>query len=525
MSDLHTPVCDLLCCDHPVVLAGMGGVARSELVAAVSEAGGFGFLGMVREPPDLIRREIAAVRARTSRPFGVNLIPAATPADLLAAEVEACIEARVHAVTLFWDVAPELVARFREAGVLVACQVGSADEAVAARAAGADLIIAQGVEAGGHVRGQTPLAQLLPQVVAAVDAPVLAAGGVVDGAGLAAALRQGADGVVVGTAFLATAESFAHDFHKQRLMAASGETVRTTDFHINWPAGAYVRVLPNSVTRGERGDPQASPRQVIGREGERPIYLFSTDSPLRSMSGDFEAMALYAGEGAGRIRDIRPAAERLAAIVAGAEVLLAAPRRAVAPTVEPSSPVCYAAEADDAYMGYAGRDELIAELNTLLEAERAGARVAARLAVHAPDAELRRMSRSIQGDEARWCRMLRGVLARLGAEASPRVGGFYDKAMAIDDPRARVAFLNRGQAWVVRRLRALMPRVRDEALYRDLRDMLVAHEDNIAFAQSVLDRGSEVADATPGEAVVVPGAAAAKAEAAQTGAGDAASDQ
>ena len=100
---LHTPVCDLLCCDYPIVLAGMGGVARSDLVAAVSEAGGFGFLGMVRESPELIASEIAAVRARTARPFGVNLIPAATKPDRLAGELDACIAAQVHAVTLFWD--------------------------------------------------------------------------------------------------------------------------------------------------------------------------------------------------------------------------------------------------------------------------------------------------------------------------------------------------------------------------------------------------------------------------------------
>lgn len=141
--NLHTPVCDLLCCDYPVVLAGMGGVARSELVAAVSEAGGFGFLGMVREAPDLIAAEIAAVRARTERPFGVNLIPAATQPDLLGAEVQACVDNAVHAVTLFWDLSTETIKRLRGEGVLVACQVGSLDEARSAEDAGADILIAQ----------------------------------------------------------------------------------------------------------------------------------------------------------------------------------------------------------------------------------------------------------------------------------------------------------------------------------------------------------------------------------------------
>jgi nitronate monooxygenase len=128
ISTLQTPVCGLLGCDYRVVLAGMGGVARSELVAAVSEAGGFGFLGMVRESPDLIDAEIARVRAATTRDFGVNLIPAATAPELLGAELKAVTEDRVAAVTLFWDLRPDIVHRLREAGCLVLCQIGSVDD-------------------------------------------------------------------------------------------------------------------------------------------------------------------------------------------------------------------------------------------------------------------------------------------------------------------------------------------------------------------------------------------------------------
>lgn len=313
---LQTPVCTLLGCDYPVVLAGMGGVARSELVAAVSEAGGFGFLGMVREPPDLIRAEISRVRAATNRNFGVNLIPAATTPDLLEAELEVVIAERVDAVTLFWDLRADVVQRLRAAGCLVLCQIGSVGEAVEAVAAGADIVIAQGFEAGGHVRGTTNLAMLIPAVVSRIDVPVLAAGGIVDGKGLATVLSLGAQGAVIGTGFLATRESFAHDYHKNRIIAAKpGETVHTEAFHINWPDGAPVRVLPNSVTRGEHGDPFAAGSRVIGEEVGRPIYLFSTDSPLRDMTGEFETMALYAGDGAGQINSIPTAAERVAAIV------------------------------------------------------------------------------------------------------------------------------------------------------------------------------------------------------------------
>ncbi len=319
---LRTEVCDLLGCEYPVVLAGMGGVARFELALAVTRARGFGFLGMVREPPELIRREVEAMRRGTPRPFGVNLIPAATPPDLLEAQVRTCIELRVQVMALFWDLRPDLVRRFCDAGMVVICQVGSAGEGRAAEGAGADALIAQGVEAGGHVRGTTPLRTVLSELVPSCSVPVLAAGGMVDGRDLVDVLRLGAQGVVIGTAFVAAPESFAHDYHRQRIVeAASGDTILTDMFHINWPIGAPVRVLKNSATRGERGDPFGS-AQVIGDEEGRPIYLFSTDLPSRVMTGDFEAMALYAGQGVGRIDSIVPAGERVARIVDEATRLL-----------------------------------------------------------------------------------------------------------------------------------------------------------------------------------------------------------
>ena len=321
-ATLRTKACDLLGCHYPVVLAGMGGVARSELVVAVTEAGGFGFLGMVREPLSLIRREVEAVRQRTTKRFGVNLIPAATERELLHQQLDTCIELEVPVVALFWDLVEGVVERLREAGILVVCQVGSAAEGVSAQQAGAQILIAQGLEAGGHVRGTIPLKSLLPEVLSCSDVPVFAAGGIVDGADLADALKLRADGVVIGTAFLASPESFAHDYHKQSIIhAQSKNTILTEMFHINWPIGAPVRVLQNTATRGEKGDP-FGPEQIIGEEDGRPIYLFSTDSPLRSMTGDFEAMALYAGQGVDKINAIIPAGERLRAIVSEAARLL-----------------------------------------------------------------------------------------------------------------------------------------------------------------------------------------------------------
>ncbi|HEY0920842.1 NAD(P)H-dependent flavin oxidoreductase, partial [Devosia sp.] len=322
---LHTPACDLLGCRAPLVLAGMGGVARSELVAAVAAAGGFGFLGMVREPVRLIEAEVGRVREAGHERFGVNLIPAATDATLLAAQIDCCIALAVPVVCLFWDLDPAVVRRLRDAGITVVYQVGSGAEAAAAQQAGAQMLIAQGVEAGGHVRATRPLAETLPEVLAATTLPVLAAGGIADGRDVATVLALGAEGAVLGTALIATVEAFAHDYHKQRLLAATAEdTVLTEAFHVNWPPGAPVRVLRSAVTEGGRGDPFVAAPAVIGEEEGRPIRLFSTDSPLRSMHGEFEAMALYAGTGVGRVHEVVPAGARLAAIAGAAEAALAA---------------------------------------------------------------------------------------------------------------------------------------------------------------------------------------------------------
>lgn len=325
---LHTPACELLGVSHPVLQAGMGGVARSELAAAVSAAGGFGCLGMVRETPDLIAREIAAVRERTDRPFGVNLIPAATDGALFGEELAACISARVKTMVYFWDVVPSAVAAAKAAGMTVLYQVGSVDQAIAAEAAGADAVIAQGIEAGGHVHGQVTSLVLLPQVVQAVGIPVIGSGGFASGAGLVAALALGAQAVHCGTAFLATPESFAHRLHKDKVLAAqSADTVHTDAFAINWPPNSPVRVIATAETDRLDGrywghDGRTMAREVVAEEEGRPIYLYSTDSPLRSMTGHLERLAMFAGQVTGQITRPEPAAEVVARIVSEAAAIL-----------------------------------------------------------------------------------------------------------------------------------------------------------------------------------------------------------
>ncbi|SMC83094.1 NAD(P)H-dependent flavin oxidoreductase [Primorskyibacter flagellatus] len=330
---LRTPVCDLLGCDVPILLAGMGGVSRWELAAAVANAGGYGMLGMVREDPDLIAAEVTALQAATDRRFAVNLIPAATEPGLLDAQISRCLDLGVPAFCFFWDVLPKIVARVKQAGCQVLHQVGTLEAASMAEDAGADVIIAQGVEAGGHVHGRSPAFALAEQILAQSNLPVIVSGGIATGEGLAAALAIGASGVQCGTAFLATRESFAHPYHKSRIVEATGDdTVLTDVFVLNWPKGAAVRVIANSVTDGLSGDylghdPDTLPREAIAWDDDQPRLRFSTDSPLRTTTGDLEAMALFAGRSAGRISDIPHAADRLGGMVAQAQHILDATLR------------------------------------------------------------------------------------------------------------------------------------------------------------------------------------------------------
>lgn len=329
MTDpLHTRLCDLLGCEVPVLLAGMGGVAHWELAAAVANAGGFATLGMVRESPELIEAEVTALRAATDRNFAVNVIPSATDPALLDAQLSRCEALGMRAYSFFWDVVPEAVARAKAGGALVLYQVGTLEAAREAEAAGADVLIAQGVEAGGHVHGRVDGWELARAIRAESRLPVAISGGVATGADLARALAEGLDGVHCGTAFLATPESFAHDYHRQRIVAATGsDTVLTDIFVLNWPKGAAVRVLENSTTRALGGaylghDPAALPREAIAWDSGVPLLRFSTDSPMRHTEGDLEAMALYAGTSAGRVDAIIPAAERLRLMAEDARAIL-----------------------------------------------------------------------------------------------------------------------------------------------------------------------------------------------------------
>jgi nitronate monooxygenase len=318
---LNTPILQLLQCRYPIMLAGMGSVARSGLAAAVAKGGGFPVMGMVREPVALIEREVAALRAATSEDlhFAINLIPASDSPEKLQAQIAACLRLRVPSMVLFWEVDQALIRQLKAEGLQVIHQIGNRRDAELALAAGCDALIVQGFDAGGHVRGMVPTLSLLPEIVAmAGSVSVAASGGIASGQALVAALALGAQAASIGSAFVATHESFAHPYHRQCLVDAHAEdTLHTSIFARNWTIAAPVRVLPNAVTRGEYAHLSDTEKNqpIAHQDGGQPIYLYSTDSPAVDATGRIEDMAIYAGQSVGQIHGVLPAAERIAAIM------------------------------------------------------------------------------------------------------------------------------------------------------------------------------------------------------------------
>src|SRR5256886_10217109 len=248
---LRTPLCRELGMEYPIFSAGIGSAAGPALAAAVSKAGGFGVLGASGMPSDELGRQVAAVRGLTTKPFGVNIIIAEVdPGDRewLVGAVGAASALHVAAVVLFWGDAAPYVEHAHRYGVKVFLQVGSVDEARAAAAAGVDAVIAQGVEAGGHVEGTTSIWTLLPAVVEAITPrPALASGGIGDGAGIARAIGLGAQGVSLGTRFVASDEFSAHPAYKQRIVeGTASDTVPNELYDVWWPNAPH-RTLRNKT--------------------------------------------------------------------------------------------------------------------------------------------------------------------------------------------------------------------------------------------------------------------------------------
>src|SRR5215472_1919840 len=229
---LRTRLCELLEIEAPVLGAPMGpDIAGLDLAAAVSNAGGLGMISWGGYAPPELRERIRKLRTMTSKPFGVNVLLEGPHLPVPeAAYVDACIAERVPVLSFFWGDPTPYVEKAHKAGIKVCDQVGSVAAAKRAQRAGVDFFIAQGAEAGGHIAGTVSTMVLVPRVVETVSpTPVVAAGGIADGRGLAAALALGADGVVMGTRFIASVECNAHDVYKRKVLEALEEdTVRIT---------------------------------------------------------------------------------------------------------------------------------------------------------------------------------------------------------------------------------------------------------------------------------------------------------
>ena len=318
---IHTPLCDLLGIRVPIMQAPIQG--SPALTAAVAEAGAFGMLGVGWHTLDDIRQVVRETRERTGRPFGANLVLWEPQHERLAV----LLEERVGLVSIFWGDAAPYIPAIHAAGALAAVTIGSAEEAYRAAQAGADLVVAQGWEAGGHVWGRVATLPLVPAVVDAVaPLPVVAAGGVGDGRGLAAVLVLGGAGIWIGSRFIASCESEYQALYKQRIVAAAEtEPLHGDVFDAEWKKAPH-RVLVNSTVQGwlDAGSPAGQSRPGAGEiiawtpDGDG-IERYSIMEPAAELRGDTEALAMYAGQSAGVIRAVQPVQEIVTSIVETAE--------------------------------------------------------------------------------------------------------------------------------------------------------------------------------------------------------------
>jgi nitronate monooxygenase len=325
---LKTPLCDRLGIELPIIAAPMGFVSGPELAAAVSNAGGLGIMSFSGNPAPVLREEIRRLRRLTAKPFGVNLILYFP----IEEQVAVCLEERVPVLSLFWGDPAPWVERAHAAGITVAHQVGSVEAARRAARAGVDLVIAQGVEAGGHVEGRVGTMVLVPRVVDAIaPVPVAAAGGIADARGLVAALALGAQAAVLGTRFLATPEATAHPLYKEKVVAATEEdTVHTLLFGGGWPAAPHrtlrTAFVEEWLGREARGQEQRPDEPIVGetRMGGMavPVTRFASLPPSAGTTGDVASMQLLAGQSAGLVGEVKAAGAIVRELAEGARRII-----------------------------------------------------------------------------------------------------------------------------------------------------------------------------------------------------------
>ncbi len=312
---LRTPLCDILGVEHPIMLAGMGGVSYAELAAAVSNAGGYGVLGMAGTSPDFIRDQMRKVKALTHKPFGVDLL-AASPESLTAA-VDIIIAEGATSFIAGLGVPMPIMEKLKTAGLKVMVVCGAVKHAVKAETAGCDAVICQGGEGGGHT-GLVGTLPLVAQTVEAVKIPVAAAGGLYDGRGLAAALALGAQAVWMGTRFIASSEAHAGALYRQTILnAADDTTIRTRCY-----SGKPMRVQKNAYVEeweNRPGDIQPFPAQAM--ISIRNQAMGGIGGQIEGLDPDKSCFAM--GQSAGGVNDVLPAREIVARIMAEAHAAIA----------------------------------------------------------------------------------------------------------------------------------------------------------------------------------------------------------
>lgn len=320
---LATRFTKLVGCSIPIQQAGMGGLANPDLAAAVTNAGGLGMVTVAGNTLDEMIQRLDLAHEKTSGAIGANfLLHIVDPAQ--AQKYVATAAARARVVDFFYtDPDPVLIETVHAAGALASWQVGSREEAIAAVKAGCDFIIAQGIEAGGHVRGKVSLMALLNEVLDAVDVPVLAAGGIGTGRNMAAALAAGADGVRVGTRFIAAEESGAHPQYVEALIKAEAKDTVYTDVFSYHEPGMPHRVLRSSVEAALAFQGDIVGEVLDEATGERyPIHRFQGGTIRKVTSGAIEAMPHWAGESVDGVKKMQPAAEIVQELAGEAEKLL-----------------------------------------------------------------------------------------------------------------------------------------------------------------------------------------------------------
>lgn len=329
----QTRLCELLGIDVPLIGAPMGFITGPELAAAVSNAGGLGVMSFSANPPPMMREQIRRLRSLTDRPFGVNVLLDGPHLPFpIEAVIDVCLEEQVPVLSTFWGDPTPHVAQAHSAGVKVMDQVGSVADARRAAEAGADVIVAQGVEAGGHVAGEVSTLTLVPRVVDEVTpVPVAAAGGIADARGLVAVLALGAQAAMIGTRLIATREAYAHPVYKQKILAAKeDETVRTTLFGHGWPNAPHrtlrtpfvERWLPEEGRGSEQrlDEPRIGETKIAGQPV--PLLRFMGFPPTPDASGDLEAMDFLAGQGVGLVREIQSAEDVIRELVEDARQII-----------------------------------------------------------------------------------------------------------------------------------------------------------------------------------------------------------